>query len=673
MNKNIFTLLTALLLCSINMIWAQNTTASDPVVIVINKDSVTFSEFRNTYAKNNDLSKVSQKDIDNYIDLYINFRLKYQQAMDMQLDTIERLQNELEGYREQAAGQYLTDKDVDERIINEALDRMQWDIRCSHILKKVALDASPADTLAAYNAIMNIRNRIIQGEDFATIAQAESDDPSAKDKLSAGGNIIQYGNHGDLGYFTVFDMIYSFECGAYNTPVGQLSMPIRSEFGYHLIFVQDKQPALGKRKAKQILLPFNRNVNLNEAERSANAKQVEERIKEAYADLQQGMNFEEARKKYMGETVSANEIPLFGCNRFEGDFIAALYPLKKNEYSRPVKTMYGWHIILVTDVVPVEINKDTRANVKSRIMRDSRSNKSKEAFVERVKKENGFQEIKPKKGTRPPVEDFYIALDSNIFVGKYTADMVDYLQRDMFVLGGKTYTQKDFARYLEKYPFTNLDPSELKVLVNYAYKRFIERTAIELENSKLEDKYPAFANLMKEYKEGILIYELNENKIWRKAENDSVGLEKFYESVKDQYLYPIRIQALRIKCVDAATADKVNKYLAHNKAISAMNSKFNHKNVSIVMDTVMLEKGKTKDNDIIVRLLTSDNSDYIACQDNTFYRTLQVLQPSPKPLKEIKGIVISAYQDKLEQDWIKELHNNAHIWVDRTRIYQLIK
>ena len=669
MNKNIFTLLTTLFLSAISCsAWAQ--TNQDPVVIVINNDSITFSEFKNTYAKNNDLSKVSRNDIDNYIDLYINFRLKYKQALDMQLDTIERLQNELAGYREQAAGQYLTDKDVDEKIINEALDRMQWDIRCSHILKKVDMDASPADTLAAYNAIMNIRNRILKGEDFATVAQAESDDPSAKDKLSAGGNVIQYGNHGDLGYFTVFDMIYSFECGAYSTPVGQISMPIRSEFGYHLIYVQDKKPALGKRKATQILLPFNRNVNLNEAERMANAKQVEEQINKAYDDLQKGMKFEDARKKYMGEAVSANELPLFGCNRFEGDFIAPLYALKKNEYSKPVKTLYGWHIILVTEVVPVEITKETRANVKSRIMRDIRSNKSKEAFVERVKKENGFQEIKPKKGTNPPVEDFYTALDSHIFVGTYTADMVSHLQRNMFVLGGKTYTQKDFALYLEKHPFTNLDYSELKNLVNYAYKRFIERTATELENSKLESKYPAFANLMQEYKEGILIYELSEEKIWRKSENDSTGLEKFYESVKHKYLYPLRVSALRINCVDAATANKVNKYLAQNKDVAAMNNKFNHKNVTIVTDTVMLTKGK--DNNIIERI-TDGNPSYIACEDNIFYKTIQILQPSPKPLKEIKGIIISAYQDQLEQEWIKELHDNARIWVDRTRIYQLIK
>ena len=135
---------------------------------------------------------------------------------------------------------------MDEKIINEACERMKYDIRACHILKQVNRDAAPADTLAAYNEIMKIRKRILNGEDFATVAKETSDDPSAPDKKSAGGELIQYGNHGDLGYFTVFDLVYSFESGAYSTPVGTLSMPIRSEFGYHLIYVKDKKPALGK-------------------------------------------------------------------------------------------------------------------------------------------------------------------------------------------------------------------------------------------------------------------------------------------------------------------------------------------------------------------------------------------------------------------------------------------
>lgn len=239
----------------------------------------------------------------------------------------------------------------------------------------------------------------------------------------------------------------------------------------------------------------------------------------------------------------------------------------------------------------------------------------------------------------------------------------------MFVLAGKTYTQHDFALHLEKYPFTNMDTSELKPLVNYAYQRFIGHAATELENSKLESKYPEFANLMKEYKEGILIYELSEEKIWRKSENDSIGLEQFYQNIKNRYLYPVRVQALRIKCVDDATAAKIQKYLAANKDINNINNKFNKKNVTVVTDTVIFSKGQNSIADDMIQ----NNPLYVSAPEMVFYKPLQILQPSPKPLKEIKGIVISAYQDKLEKDWIEELHRNTPIWVDKDTIYQLIK
>ena len=511
--------LLALLLSVVVMATAQN---NDPVVVKINKEEIKLSEFKNTFAKNNNLQTTTKADLDNYIDLYVDFRLKYAEALALQLDTITRLQNELAGYREQAASQYLTDKEVDEKIINEACERMKYDIRACHILKQVNRDAAPADTLAAYNEIMKIRKRILNGEDFATVAKETSDDPSAPDKKSAGGELIQYGNHGDLGYFTVFDLVYSFESGAYSTPVGTLSMPIRSEFGYHLIYVKDKKPALGKCRVTQIMMPFSHNRNLTDSERDLDAKKAEKAIKEAYQDLLNGMNFDSVKVKYMGESANA-ELPLFGCNRFDGDFIQPIYSLKVGEYSQPVKTIYGWHIIKLLETHPVVIDNNTKASIKSKIMRDSRSNKSKEAFTERVKKENNFVEYVNPKTKKSPVEDFYTALDSNIFIGKFRAEMVSHLTKKMFSIGGKTYTQQDFANYLELHPFTNLKQDELVNIVNFAYKRYIETIATDLENSKLETKYPEFAALMEEYKEGILIYELNDQKVWRKAETDSVG------------------------------------------------------------------------------------------------------------------------------------------------------
>ena len=648
---------------------------NNPIVMILGQDSISLSDFKNTYTKNNDLSKATKADIDSYIDLYINFRLKYAEAKALHLDTLERLQRELNGYREQASAQYLTDKDVNEVIYNEVLERMQWDIRASHILKKVASDASPKDTLAAYKSIMQIRDRLLKGEDFATLAQELSDDPSAKDKRSASGELIQYGNHGDLGYFTVFDMIYSFETGAYNTPVGTLSMPIRTEFGYHLIFVQDKKPALGKCKAVQMMCAFNRNVNLTDNERQTNEYSQKLRVDSIYQDLLNGMDFETARIKYFGDNAREEIIPMFSCSRFEGDFVAGLYGLKAGEYSKPLKTRFGWHIVKLTETNPVNIDEDTKSLVKMKIMRDSRSNKSVESFIERVKNENGFKEFKTNKNN--PLADFYTVLDSSIFMGTFKAEMLSNMKKAMFVLGKNTYTQQDFAAFLEKHPFTDLDELDLVPLVNLAYKNFVDITVIQYEDDNLENKYPSFATLMEEYKEGILLYELSEQKVWKKAETDSLGLDNFYQTVKHKYLYPNRIQFLDVKCVDKKVMQKAKAAMEKSvvRSTSAVEAieKLNVKSVTCVLDTLICWKGQNPTIDKLCDWNTAKQGDVFVNEENNEVMQIQtLLAPSPKPLAEIKGLVISEYQDVLEKEWIEQLHRDNKVWVDRQTIYTLI-
>ncbi|MDR1459429.1 MAG: peptidylprolyl isomerase, partial [Bacteroidales bacterium] len=440
------TILFGLFFLTVSHLWAQT---EDPIVMRLGKEEIKLSNFKNTYQKNNDLKKTTEQELRDYIALYVNFRLKYADAEALHLDTIIALQEELASYRKQAAEKYLTDKEVNDKIVEEALERMKWDIRASHILKNVLSDALPADTLAAYNEIMKIRNRILKGESFAEVASKESDDLSARDKKSAGGELIRKGNGGDLGYFTVFDLIYSFETGAYNTPINQVSMPVRSEFGYHLIFVQDKKPALGKIKATQILLPYNNNPNLTSTEKNQNAVEIKEKIMAIYDDIQKGMSLEDAVTK-QNITEKTGQLPLFGCNRFEGDFIKDLYGLKAGEISKPVLTSFGWHIVRVDELEPVVINDETRLSVRNKIMQDSRSNKSREAFIERIKNENKFKELTDKKMKATPLEDFYAVVDSSILSGNWNLSQADDLNRNMFSFADKNYTQQDFARYLYK-------------------------------------------------------------------------------------------------------------------------------------------------------------------------------------------------------------------------------
>ena len=644
----------------------------DPVVMKLGKEEIKFSEFESKFSKNNDLSKVPDDELRSYVDLYVVFRLKYAEAIAMQLDTVAVLREELDDYRAQAVIPYLTDKEVSERVFNEAIERMQWDVRAIHILKQVPQEALPADTLAAYKAIMDLRARILKGESFGEIAAIESDDPLARDRKSAGGETIQPGNKGDLGYFTAFDMIYSFESGAYNTPVGTLSMPVRTEFGYHLIFVQDKRPAFGRCKAAQILIPFNKSPNLTPSEKAKDVEQVSKKITDIYNEIKAGLPFEDAFEKY-GEEGTNGKLPLFGCNRFEGDFVKELYGLKEGELSKPIQSSYGFHIVKIEELVPVRTDEEAKGAIRVKISQDTRSFKSRETFIERMKKENGFKEIEDKKAKTTPVQDFYTALDSNIFKGTYEKSMVKHLERPMFVFAEKTYTQQDFAQYLENRQFINVKDIELPVLVNFAYKRFIDNTVMEYENSQLEIKHPDFADLMRDYKEGILLYELNERKVWKKPETDSIGLQEFYETIKHTQLYPVRIRAEHIKSVDASATQKTETMLKKGTPIADILKSMNKKKVTLVVDTVIYWKEQNKEFDKLVNWeQPTVGSVFVDRAENELVRIKEILQPSPMPLSEIRGTVIAEYQNTLEKDWMKALYDKP-ISIDYETIISLCR
>ena len=210
---------------------ATNPQNTDPILLSVGGDDVTKSEFERVYKKNNtkDLA-YDRKSIDDYLQLYINYKLKVKEAIELGMDTMQSFKDELSGYRKQLAQPYLVDKEVTDKLVKEAYDRLQWDIRASHILIFCSPDAKPQDTLAAYNKIMKIREDLIKGDDFSKEAKAKSEDKSAKD------------NGGDLGYFTALSMVYSFETAAYNAKVGEVTMPVRTRFGYHLIKVTDRRP-----------------------------------------------------------------------------------------------------------------------------------------------------------------------------------------------------------------------------------------------------------------------------------------------------------------------------------------------------------------------------------------------------------------------------------------------
>jgi peptidyl-prolyl cis-trans isomerase SurA len=353
----------------------------DPVLFTLGGSPVLLSEFQYVYHKNNvnAADAYTLKSLEDYLQLYINFRLKVREAMDLGMDTITSIKKELDTYRQQLSKSYLFDREVNERLIEEAYQRMQKEVRASHILVSIDETGLPADTLEAYKKAMDIRKRLLKGEDFATLARQFSADPSAKT------------NGGDIGFFTVFQTVYPFENAVYNMKTGDISLPVRTKFGYHIIKLTDTRPAMGKMKAAHILLKLPLNAT-PEQEKEVLAK-AELAYKEATVD---GVPFEKLTEKYSEDRQTNKKggvLPEFGIGKMVQEFETAAYALQKDgDISKPVKTEFGYHIIKRLSLEPLPTLEQAKNELKKKVERDSRSSIAKHHMVEKIKKEYGFTE-----------------------------------------------------------------------------------------------------------------------------------------------------------------------------------------------------------------------------------------------------------------------------------------
>jgi peptidyl-prolyl cis-trans isomerase SurA len=476
---------------------AQN----DQTILVIDGKNISKAEFENVYKKNNGKEVATdKKSLNEYMDLFINFKLKVKEAEVMGLDTVSAFKQELGGYRKQLAAPYLTDKNVNEGLITEAYERMKTEVRGSHILVKCAEDALPKDTLIAYNKITEYRKRAVKGEDFAKLAveSAKDGDPSATD------------NKGDLGYFTSLQMVYPFENAAFNTKVGEVSQIVRTRFGYHIMKIVDKRPNQGEMLVSHIMVRLKKEMTGLD---SINAKK---KIEEIYAKVKAGEKFNELAKQYSEDKQSAEkggELSWFSAGKMPVvEFENKAFALKNNgDYSEPFMTKYGWHIVKRMDKKDLPAPFETvKAEIKQKVNKDSRSQAGRSALIARVKKENNFKENKvmvKKVATFPALTEFEAVIDSSYFLGKWKAEKASALTKEMFSLGDKKYTQTDFAKFLETRQ-TRRVVSDKKFTLEQQYKNFVEESAVAYEESKLESKYPEFKALMQEYRDGILLLNL---------------------------------------------------------------------------------------------------------------------------------------------------------------------
>ncbi len=645
-------------------------------LVNIGGEKITVGEFLKVYEKNNKPVEGEEKTpLKDYLDLYINFKLKVREAEDLKMDTARSFVNELSGYRKQLAKPYFNDEKVNDALLKEAYQRLLKDVRASHILVMVTPDATPEDTIKAYNKIMKIRKEIMEGKDFGDAAVEYSDDPSAKDqKEIPGKQRYRKGNRGDLGYFSVFNMVYPFENAAYNTPVGQVSKPVRTKYGYHLVKVTDKRDAMGKAEVAHIFVALRPNASKEDSIRKT------EKIFNVYKKIQNGMSFEDAVKEYSedkGSAQNGGKLSKFTSNRIVPEFVIAVDNLDSGQISSPVHTNYGWHIIkLLNRERPQSFEKEKRW-LEDRLKKDERSKKSKEAIINKIKKDNKIKIFDDAK------KEIFAAIDTSILKRKFKADSLAGMTKPVMKLGKKCifkktgkpkiWTQYDFAKYaqIKQRPQENIDKN---VYLEKLFKQFVDDKCVEYEDQHLEENYPEFASLMKEYHDGILLFNLTDKKVWSKAVKDTVGLEKFFEQHRKDYMWGERVDATVYTIKNKNDVDKtveiIKQYENDGDIAKALDSANIH---SVRIDPGKYEKGDNKYVDSIPwkvglsKPITSDVEDL-----TVLVKIKNVIPPVEKELNEARGIVTADYQNYLEKEWIKQLKKKYPVKINEKVLKEVL-
>ncbi len=616
----------------------------DPVLMEINGNPVTKSEFEYIYNKNNSNNALDKKSLEEYVDLFVNFKLKVEEAKTQGIDKTDGFITELKGYRDQLTRPYLVDSDAEEAVIKEAYERMKEDIEVSHILMRLDQNASPEDTLKVWNKALDILRRA-KTEDFAELAKEVSEDESAVD------------NGGYLGWITSFRTIYSFETRAYNTPVGTVSQPVRTAYGYHLIKVHNRRFSPGEVMVKHIM-KFTAH-----GDDALNAKAKQE-IDSLYQLVLKGADFGEIAKLHSDDKASAEkngDLPWFGTGRMVADFETAAFALQnKGDISEPIQSPYGWHIIKLIDTKPIPTYESKKEEFSRMVKRDERADFGRKSFVEKLKKEYKFKLDK-----KNNLADFYVLLEGNALADSaFQANLTAAaLNKPAFSFAKKKFTQADFTDYLLKN--TSSYKSSANDVIDEKFTAFIEKELMDYENSQLEKKYDDFRLLMQEYHDGILLFEVSNEQVWEKASKDTEGLAAFFSQNQQNYTWDkpyFKGRIVHCKTEDAYVQAQTIITMQAPDSIDKQLRLLNDPDLTVKIEKGLFAKGDNKQVDhqifkTIDKVEKDEKFPYVIVNGKVINQ--------PEEYTDVRGLVTADYQEYLEKEWITYLRDKYPVTINQ--------
>jgi peptidyl-prolyl cis-trans isomerase SurA len=625
---------------------------SDKILMTVAGKEIPAGEFIRMYRKSN-VAEIPSN-IDDYLQQYIVFKLKVADAISEGLDTTKAFHNEFNGYRNQLAQNYLTDTGVREKLLQETYKRSLTEIKARHILISCSPSAKPEDTLTAWQKAEDIRERIITGESFEQVARATSDDPSVKI------------NGGNLGYFTVFQIIMPFEDAVYNLKTGAISDPVRTSFGYHIIQVTGKRAARGKILVAHIMKAAPPGIGENEA------KKAEESINLIYKELQGGTSFSELASRYSDHKESAvngGKMNWFGTGEIISEFTEAAFSIPDTgQYTKPVRTPYGWHIIKLLDRKPHGSFEQTRSYLESKINQSHLNSLSKKSFTDKLKTEYKYRI------NQPAYRWFVNNTDTLIIRGLAKYNRAQIPSGNLYSFADQRFTTKEFAAYIEKRGLMIITDDPVS-FVNQSIETCVSDQIIKYENSILETKYPDFHYLMNEFHDGILLFEISGKKVWNRVNEDSTGLKRYYEQHKHENLtrkgIEAKIYTLKSPGKEKKLLSTYRKYSRNKECDELMLAKYNNDNNSALVIT----EGQwfTGDDPELEKIEWTEGMQlYTINSYPSIIAISRVIEQKPLPFDEVAGNMLMGYQDYLESEWIMQLKSKYTVNVD-DRVFLEIK
>jgi peptidyl-prolyl cis-trans isomerase SurA len=618
---------------------------SREVLFTINEKPYYTDEFARIYKKNLDLVKDdTQKDLNQYLELFIGYKLKVNKAYKLGLQNSQQYQNELKSYRTQLAKNYFNDTKITQELIEEGYNRLQKEVKASHILILVDENATAEDTLKAYKKIDEIRKKAIAGEDFDALAVQFSEDPSAKE------------NKGDLGYFSAFRMVYPFENAAYNTPKGEISRIIRTRFGYHILKINDIRANRGEITVAHIMILSPKPEDVDK-----DSKNI---INDIYKKIQQGEKFEDLAKQFSEDKSSSSKggvLNKFGSGQLSSEeFENMAFSLKNvGDISAPFQSQFGWHIIKLIEKHPIKTIAEMKSEIETKVGKDDRSKKITASLNEKLRKKYTYKRDNKQFAalSKLVTNDFY---DSK---WKQPENAKDFTA-PLLTINAKKIDGKAFLDYVDRQQKAGLKTKPVSMLTEELYNKFLDEQLTVYYDENLENDFPDFANVMEEYRDGLLLFDLMEKEIWDRAKTDSLGLKSFYEAHKTQHMWKKRVEVTVASSTKLEMIKKAQALLKKGSEPQAIKDKLNVDNVVNVMtNSGVFEEGS----DALPKTMKYDVGVSEVFKEGEYYfvtNVERILPESVKTLDECKGKIVNDYQQYLEQGWVDDLKKEFTVKVN---------